>query len=81
MAAIASDQPFVVSAHTSVAEAAAIMLNNEIRHLLVAFDNGASPGLVSLRVVMAVLLQSASPAAWLTTLRISFMPPPDVPQL
>lgn len=77
---IATGHPLVVSATTSIAEAAATMLNAEVRHLIVRMPEGP-PGIVSLRAVMAVLLQSCSTEAWLTTLRISFTPPSDVPEL
>lgn len=78
--AIATDHPLVVGAATSIAEAAATMLNAEVRHLIVKMPDGL-PGIVSLRTVMAVLLQSCSTEAWLTTLRISFTPPGDTPEL
>lgn len=77
---IATDDPLVIAAESSIAEAAAIMLNREVRHLIVRMPD-APPGMVSLRVLMAVLLQSYSTEAWLTTLRVSFTPPSDLPEL
>lgn len=74
---IASPDPLVVSAGMSICEAAATMLNHEIRHLIVVRGDDP-PGVVSLRSVMAALLQSASPEAWLTTLRISFNQPAEL---
>ena len=77
---IATDHPLVIGAGGSIAEAAAMMLNAEVRHLIVRMSDGP-PGIASLRAVMAVLLQSCSTEAWLTTLRVSFSPPDDVPEL
>ena len=44
------------------------MLRHEIRHLVVT-DSGDVLGIVSLREVMAVLLQALDPAVWVATLR------------
>ena len=65
---------------TDILEAAALMLNHEVRHLIVELPDG-STGIVSLRAIMAVLLQAAQPDIWLSTLRVqvevpfSEMPP------
>lgn len=66
---IATDHPIVVDARTPIAEAAAVMLNREIRHVIVV--DGDRVGIVSLRTVMAVLLHAVHPEQWLTHLRLS----------
>jgi hypothetical protein len=45
------------------------MLNQEVRHLIVELPD-ASSGIVSLRCILAVLLQAAQPELWLSSLRI-----------
>ena len=46
------------------------MLNQEIRHLVI--DGCADgPAVVSLRAVMAVLLQAVTPHIWLDRLRVA----------
>ena len=77
VAELASDHPVVVGAGMPIAEAAAVMLNREVRHLIVLLDDG-SAGVVSLRAVMAVLLQTVKPELWLATLRVSFQAPPEL---
>jgi signal-transduction protein with cAMP-binding, CBS, and nucleotidyltransferase domain len=65
-----ASQPICVSANTSVVDAAALMLNQEIRHLVI--DGCADgPAVVSLRAVMAVLLQAVTPHIWLDRLRVA----------
>jgi CBS domain-containing protein len=69
-----ASHPISVSANTSVIDAAALMLNQEIRHLVI--DGGANgPAVVSLRAVMAVLLQAVTPNIWLEPLRVAVTPP------
>jgi hypothetical protein len=46
------------------------MLNQEVRNLVVDCPGGIE-AVVSLRTVMAVLLQMASPDLWLTRLRVA----------
>jgi CBS domain-containing protein len=67
---IASFHPVTVSAHTPVTEAAALMLNEEIRHLVVDLGEGVT-GVVSLRGVMAALLQASNPEIWLESLQVT----------
>jgi signal-transduction protein with cAMP-binding, CBS, and nucleotidyltransferase domain len=67
---IASFHPVTVSGRTPVTEAAALMLNEEIRHLVVDLGAGVT-GVVSLRALMAALLQASNPEIWLESLRIS----------
>jgi len=74
---VASHHPLVVSHDLPIVEAAALMLNREVRHLIVLMADG-SAGVVSLRDVMAVLLQAVKPELWLATLRISFGSSPDI---
>ena len=70
VAEIASPLPVTVSSRTEIVDAAALMLNEEVRHLVVEMPDG-SAGILSLRQVMAVLLQAATPEIWLTRLRLS----------
>lgn len=66
---IAADRPVTIDAHTSVVDAAATMLNRGVRHLVVR--EGDQVGVVSLRSIMAVLLQALEPSVWLSGLRFS----------
>ena len=74
---VASHHPLVVSHDLPIVEAAALMLNREVRHLIVLMADGHA-GVVSLRDVMAVLLQAVKPELWLATMRISFGSSPDI---
>ena len=67
---VATPLPITVPAATEVLEAAALMLNEEVRHLVVDMPDG-SKGILSLRSLLAVLLQAATPEIWLTRLRLS----------
>jgi signal-transduction protein with cAMP-binding, CBS, and nucleotidyltransferase domain len=71
-----ASHPICVPANTSVVDAAALMLNQEIRHLVI---EGCAEGLavVSLRDVMAVLLQAVTPHIWLERLRVAVSAPPE----
>jgi CBS domain-containing protein len=60
--------PITIPAATGVVDAAAEMLRKEIRHLVVT-AHGEVLGVVSLRDVMAVLLQATDPTVWVATLR------------
>lgn len=73
---IATEQPLAVDAGTPITEAAGLMLNHNIRHLVV-FDAGSFVGVVSLRAVLAVLLQAAEPGLWLSELRVSLSQMPE----
>lgn len=73
---IATRHPIVVGPETSVVEAAALMLNREVRHLIVV-DDEVTVGIVSLRTVLAVLLQAVQPELWLSTLRVSITEAPE----
>lgn len=61
---------------TSVVEGASLMLNEEIRHLVVDAGEGVF-AVVSLREVMAALLQAVEPHLWLTSLRLAIVPAPE----
>ena len=74
---IASSDLLVVAADTPIAEAAAVMLNHDIRHLVVAMPDGTE-GEVSLRAVMAVLLQACNPEVWLATMRVRVVGPSEI---
>jgi hypothetical protein len=60
-----------------VLAAAEIMLNEEVRHLLVSIDP-RNVGVVSIRDVLAVLVQAVDPHLWLTSLRVSFDAPTEI---
>jgi CBS domain-containing protein len=74
---VASRDPVRVGASIPVVDAAALMLNDEIRHLIVEFSDGRR-GIVSLRDVVAVLLQTANPELWLTSLRVAVQGPTEI---
>ena len=67
---VATHHPIIVDPESTIVEAAATMLNEEVRHLLVALSDH-DEGIISMRDVMAVLLQAASPQVWLTSLRMA----------
>jgi signal-transduction protein with cAMP-binding, CBS, and nucleotidyltransferase domain len=66
----ATPNPLRVPASLPILAASATMLNEDVRHLLVDRGDGTI-GVVSLRDVVAVLLQAADPNTWLTALRTS----------
>ena len=74
--AVATPHPLTVPGTMPVVDACATMLNEQVRHLVVALDGGV--GLVSLRAVAAVLLQSAEPQIWLASLRVAVDIPPEI---
>src|SRR5437879_125535 len=57
---MATRHPVRVPSDTPIVDAAALMLNEEVRHLVVDFPTGAV-GIISLRDIAAVLLQTTSP--------------------
>lgn len=69
VATVATRHPITVPATTTILEAVATMLNEEVRHLVVALDGGRV-GLVSLRELVAALLQAADSHIWLASLRV-----------
>jgi CBS domain-containing protein len=74
---VASRHPVRVAADLPLVDAAALMLNEEIRHLIIEFRDG-SEGVISLRDIVAVLLQTASPELWLSSLRLSVQLPTEI---
>jgi CBS domain-containing protein len=66
---VTSVHPVRLSAETPIVDVAALMLNEEVRHVVVGEDGFEA--VVSLRDVMAVLLQAVSPRMWLDSLRIA----------
>ena len=74
---VASRDPVRVGALIPLVDAASLMLNEQIRHLVIEFPDGRE-GVVSLRDVMAVLLQTADPQLWLTSLRIAIQTPSEI---
>ena len=75
--AIASRHPITVPGNTTVIEAAGLMLNEQVRHLLVELDTGVI-GVVSIRDLLAVLLQAVDPHLWLTSLRVAIETPSEM---
>ena len=75
--AIASRHPLCVPGGTTVIAAASLMLNEQVRHLIVERDTGAI-GVVSIRDLLAVLLQAADPHLWLTSLRVAIEAPSEL---
>ncbi len=74
---MASRDPVRVSALIPLVDAAALMLTEEIRHLVIEFPDGRD-GVVSLRDVVAVLLQTANPQLWVTSLRLAIETPSEI---
>ena len=72
---IATPHPLVVPGSTTVVAACALMLNEQVRHLIV--DHDGTFGMISLRDVAAALLQSSDPQIWLTSLRLAIETPPE----
>lgn len=77
LAGVAVLHPVAVPSGTSIIDAAAKMLRDEIRHLLVV-DDGNLVGILSIRDVMAVLLHSLSPDPWVETLREAVTVPTEI---
>ena len=75
VARIATPHPIVVPGSTTVMEACATMLNEHVRHLVVAL--GDTVGVISVRDVAAVLLQSTDPHIWLASLRVAIEAPAE----
>ena len=75
--AVLTINPIRVPADTTVVDAAALMLNKEIRHLVVDWVDG-SIGIISFREVLAVLLENVTPQLWLATLSVAVNSPPDL---
>jgi CBS domain-containing protein len=73
----ATRQPVAVPGATTVVAAAGLMLNEHVRHLLVELDDG-TVGVVSVRDVLAVLLQATDPDPWLTSLRAAIETPSEI---
>jgi CBS domain-containing protein len=75
--AIASRHPLTVPGETTVMAAAGLMLNEHVRHLLVELDTGTI-GVVSIRDVLAALLQAVDPHLWLTSPRVAIEAPSEM---
>lgn len=74
---VATRHPLVMPASMRIVEACGVMLNAQVRHLVVEFDEGP-PGVVSLRDIAAVFLQAADPPLWLASLRVAVEAPSEV---
>ena len=76
VASIAVWNPVTVTASMSVVDAAATMLNEHLRHLLVTMPGDVA--VVSLRDLTAVLLQATTPDLWLASLRVAVDGPAEI---
>jgi hypothetical protein len=74
---VAVQHPVLVAADMSVLDAAAKMLHDKIRHLLVVED-GELVGILSIRDIMGVLLHSLSPETWPEPLREGLRAPTEI---
>jgi hypothetical protein len=73
----ATPLPQSVAGHTDILDVAPVMINQEVRHLIVELPDG-SDGVVSIRDIMAVLLQAAKPELWMSSLRVKIeVPSPE----
>lgn len=77
VADVATPHPLVVPGTMGVVEACGVMLNEEVRHLVIELADGTL-GVVSLRDVAAVLLQVADPHLWLASLRVAVDAPSEI---
>jgi signal-transduction protein with cAMP-binding, CBS, and nucleotidyltransferase domain len=68
--------PLSVTASVSVVDAAATMLNEHLRHLIVTMPGDVA--VVSLRDLTAVLLQATTPDLWLASLRVAVDGPAEI---
>jgi len=64
VAAVAVTDFVTVDDDTSVVEAAGVMLDNDVRHLVVRNHRGDVTGLISLRDMLRVLVDAMDPAIW-----------------
>lgn len=74
---IMTRHPITVDGSETILSAAAMMLNEQVRHLLVERGNG-EVAVVSIRELLAALLQAVNPQVWLASLRVSINTPPEV---
>lgn len=74
---IMTRHPITVDGRETILSAAALMLNEQVRHLLVESADGKL-AIVSIRELLAVLLQAVNPQVWLTSLRVSIKGPSEV---
>jgi CBS domain-containing protein len=66
---VATRHPITVPADYPIVDAAALMLNQDIRYLVVRVSENRC-GMVSLRALLALLLQAARPELWPEHLRV-----------
>lgn len=66
---VVTQDPVVLSADAEILDAATVMLNRQLRHLVVELRSGRW-AILPLDVVAAVLLQAARPDFWLSDLRV-----------
>jgi signal-transduction protein with cAMP-binding, CBS, and nucleotidyltransferase domain len=73
---VATPHPVVAPGSMTVVEACAVMLNEQVRHLVVDLDGEL--GVISMRDIAAVLLQGADPHIWLASLRVALETPSEM---
>ncbi len=74
VASVMSRHPLSVAAETSILAAAGLVLNEQVRHLIVELGDD-QVGIVSIRDLLAALLQAVDPQIWLTSLRVAVEAP------
>ena len=74
---VATPHPLVVDGAMSVLDAAALMLNEQVRHLVVVLPE-EQRGVVSIRDLLAVLLEAADDHVWLASLRVAIEAPAEI---
>lgn len=77
VSAVATPHPLAVDGSMEVVEAAALMLNEQVRHLIVFLPEGGR-GVISIRDLLAVLLEAADGHRWLTSLRVAIGSPAEI---
>ncbi len=65
---VGTHQPLRVSARMSIVDTARTMVEQRVRHLVIAFPEDPD-GVVSLRDVVATLINASDPVAWSMALR------------
>jgi acetyl-CoA synthetase len=74
---VATPAPLAVPYDMDIVDAAALMLNQGVRHLVVEFPKGER-SIVSMREIAAALLQAAKPDVWLSSLALKVEIPTDL---
>lgn len=70
VSAMARSQPITVAGGADILDAASLMLQYGVHHLVVQMTEGAF-GILSMREVTAVLLQAVKPDVWMTSVSLN----------